>query len=135
MAHNIKTRRGVAPRRASDAVLAGKFERTEDTQSHSAPQVLPGVIRAELIGSDTCTALGFTMCAASPVLAMCRKLLAASYARATPLEVWRRDTLCLRVRALGEAACLEINAKGTGFIRHRAVRAAPPIAPLAWRRA
>jgi hypothetical protein len=56
---------------------------------------------------------------------MCRRLLAAGIDPATRLEVYRGATLALTVRAIGEAANLEINAKGTGFARRCAVRAAP----------
>ena len=42
-----------------------------------------------------------------------------------PLDAYRGDVLCLRVRSIGEGARLEVNTKGTGFIAHRAVRAGP----------
>jgi hypothetical protein len=48
-----------------------------------------------------------------------------------PLHAYRRATLCLIVRSIGEAAGLEINNKGTGFVGHRAVRAAPLRASIA----
>jgi hypothetical protein len=89
-----------------------------------------GAIIATLSGSDTCTALGLTVQSPSPVLALCRKLIVYGFDPAIPIHVFRGgDTLALIVRAIGEAARLEINAKGTGFIAYRAVRAAPPIAP------
>ena len=34
----------------------------------------------------------------------------------------------MRVRTIGEAADLEINSKGTGFVRRSSVRAASPVA-------
>jgi hypothetical protein len=82
-------------------------------------------IRAELIGSDSCTALGITVEASAPVLAMCRALLAAGHDPATRLDVYRGDVLCLRVRSIGEGAALEINTKGTGFAARHAVSTAP----------
>jgi hypothetical protein len=91
---------------------------------------LPTIIRAELRGDHTCTALGITICAYAPVLELCRKLIAAGHDPATPLDAYRGETLCLHVLAIGEAAQLEINAKGSGFIARRAVRTAPPIAPI-----
>ena len=84
-------------------------------------------IRAEIIGSNTCTALGITAAGQAPVLALCRKLVEADYEPTTPLEAWRGNILCLKVRSIGEAARLEINAKGTGFIPLRAVRTASPV--------
>lgn len=85
------------------------------------------VIRAELIGTHTCSAVGVTVRVGTPVLALCRRLIAVGYAAATPLLVYRGAVLALTVRSIGEGACLEINAKGTGFIRHRPVRTGPPV--------
>jgi hypothetical protein len=87
-----------------------------------------GAIRAELIGDDTASAVGNTVTATSPVLALCARLVEAGTDPATPLEAYRGTTLCLHVRSIGTAARLEINAKGTGFIARHAVRTAPPIA-------
>ena len=56
------------------------------------------VIRAELIGSDRCSALGTTARGATPVLGLCRLLVEAGLDPITPLEAWRGSTLCLRVR-------------------------------------
>lgn len=90
-----------------------------------------GGIRAELIGSDTATALGHSVTAYAPVLELCRALVAAGHDPVAPMQAYRGPTLCLIVRAIGEAAGLEINSKGTGLIRRRAVRTASPIAPNA----
>jgi hypothetical protein len=87
----------------------------------------PPAIHAEITGSDTCSALGITVCTTAPVLEICRALLAAGHDPATPLEACRGDMLCLRVRAIGEVAGLEINARGSGLIARPAVRTAPPI--------
>jgi hypothetical protein len=73
------------------------------------------MIQAQLSGDDTCTALGITVRSSSPVLALCRKLVEAGHDPATPLEAYRGDTLCLRVRSIGRAAKLEVNSEGTGF--------------------
>jgi hypothetical protein len=73
-------------------------------------------IHAELSSDSFCTALGITVSAGGPALALCRKLTEVStYASSTPLDAYRGDTLCLRVRSIGEAAQLEINGEGTGF--------------------
>ena len=70
-------------------------------------------IRAELTG-DTCTALGLTGKAGAPVLALCRMLIEAGHDPAMPLEVYRGDTLCLRLRSIGEAAGLRMDTDKTG---------------------
>jgi hypothetical protein len=69
-------------------------------------------------------ALAVTAHAAAPVLALCRKLVAAEHDPALPLEAYRGDVLCLRVRSIGKAAGLEINGEGTGF-RRRVSRVEP----------
>jgi hypothetical protein len=61
-------------------------------------------IRAEIIGSDRCEADGFTVRAAAPVLAMCRKLIEAGYDRARPLNAYRGDVLALKVSSIGYGA-------------------------------
>ena len=93
-------------------------------------RISPPPIRAELSGSDRCSALGITAQAAAPVLMICKHLTDAGHDPATPLEAWRGDVLCLRVRSIGEGAKLEINANGTGFRPRRATDGAPPIAPI-----
>ena len=52
---------------------------------------------------------------AAPVLAMCRALVEAGYDPAEPLEAYRGDVLCLKVRSIGEGAKLVINRNGVGF--------------------
>ena len=84
-------------------------------------------IRAELAGSTICSAAGQVAVGHTPVLASCRALIETGHNPSTPLEVYRAGNLALRIRSIGEAAALEINAKGTGFAV-RAVRTAPPVA-------
>ncbi len=43
------------------------------------------------------------------------------------MEVYRGATLALRIRSIGEAAGLEINAEGIGFRPARKPDAAPPV--------
>ena len=77
-------------------------------------------IRAELSGSDCASACGVAVRGGSPVIALCRQLVAAGYDPRTPLEAYRGKTLCLHVRSIGEAAGLEIATHGVGFRkRHR----------------
>jgi hypothetical protein len=63
----------------------------------------------------------------APVLVICRVLVAAGCDPATPLEAYRGDMLCLRVRSIGEGANLEINGDGVGFRQRRKPDAASPI--------
>jgi hypothetical protein len=74
-------------------------------------------IRAELFGSDTCTALGVAARANAPVLLLCRMLVAAGHDPGTPLEAYRGDVFCLKMRTISEAAWLECGA--TGFRRRK----------------
>lgn len=84
------------------------------------------IIRAELKGDDRALACGFVVRTGSPLLALCRKLVDADYDPSTPLEAYRGDTLCLRVRSIGEAAGLEIKG-GCRFVRARKPRTASPM--------
>src|SRR5262245_33437689 len=86
-------------------------------------------VYAELTGDDTCTCSGLSVQAYAPALAMCRQLLAAGLDPDTALEVYRAAILALKVRSIGQAARLDVNSKGTGFVAYRGVRTAPPIAP------
>ena len=106
-------------RRASGFVDEQQVSGPEDNPS----QVLQQAIRADLIGSDTCAALGLTINSSSPVLAICRALVESGHDEAIALEPYRGDVLCLRVRSIGDAAALEVNARGTGFV----VRPASPV--------
>jgi hypothetical protein len=90
-------------------------------------------VRADLIGSDTCSGGGITATSAAPVLALCRTLLAAGLDPDAAMEVYRAGTLALRVRSLREGAQLTVKTAGNGapiFAVDAACRgaAAPPIA-------
>jgi hypothetical protein len=97
-------------------------------QARSGKSLVPNVICAELIGSDTACAAGISVTAYTPVLELCRRLVVAGHDPATPLKAYRGRTLCLIVQSIGIAAALEINARGNGFRLRRAADAAPPIA-------
>jgi hypothetical protein len=86
-----------------------------------------------LIGADICTALSITAESSTPVLAMCRKLVAAGHGPESRLNAYRGATLCLRIRSIGEAAALELNARGAGFCAYRAVRTAPSMRQIGGR--
>lgn len=82
-------------------------------------------VRAELSGWDSASALGITVRGSTPVLALCRKLVETGCPPETPLAVYRGGTLCLTVRSIGEAACLEVRPSSTGtpgFYRRCAMR-------------
>jgi hypothetical protein len=88
----------------------------------------PRSIQGNLTGSNQCRTEGYTARGTSPVLALCRKLVEAGFDPKRQLHAYRGDTLALHVRSIGEAAKLEINSKGTGFIKCRVpVRIAPPV--------
>jgi hypothetical protein len=77
---------------------------------------MSNAIIAALSSDSIATALGLTVTSGIPVLALCRKLVESStYAWSTPLDAYRGDTLCLKVRSIGEGARLEIDGKGVGF--------------------
>ncbi len=82
-------------------------------------------IRAELIGATTCTAAGITAQSATPVLALCRQLLAAGLDPDTALAVYRSATLNLKVHSIGEAAGLTIRDDNRGVPRLVAYRPGP----------
>ena len=65
-------------------------------------------IRAELAGSHHCKAEGFAVRSSAPILALCRKLIAAGVDPGRPLHAYRGDVLCLRVRSIGECAKLTV---------------------------
>lgn len=98
---------------------------------NSYPEIPPrsnSTIRAELIGPDQCEALGHIVRSPSPVIGLCKTLVAAGHDPGLRLEACRGDVLCLTCRSIGEAATLEVNAYGTGFIRcPRRARRDPPM--------
>jgi hypothetical protein len=89
------------------------------------------MLRAELIGSDTCTLgqLGLSVHSRSPVLKLARELIARGIDPRTRLEVFRGDILALKVRSIDEAAGLCV-AEGD-----YAPRFAAALEPEAFRRA
>jgi hypothetical protein len=73
-----------------------------------------------LVGSDTAIALGIVAHGNAPVLALCRKLIAAGFDPDRPLHAFRGDMLALRVRSIGKAAGLTIDEhNGTRFAKWR----------------
>src|SRR5262249_34931969 len=87
----------------------------------------PALLTAELFDSNLASACGITVRSFSPVLALCRELIAAGVSHDAALTVYRNGIVALRVRSIGEGAQLEINSKGTRFVRTSAVRTASPM--------
>jgi hypothetical protein len=73
-----------------------------------------GSIRADLSGDDCCSALGVEGHGATPVLHLCRKLLAAGCDPATALHVYRDQTLALTFASISDAARLTVKTAGNG---------------------
>src|SRR5262245_32027739 len=74
------------------------------------PGALKHPIRADFIGLYQAVAVGIRVNGRhAPILALCRALIEAGHDPATPLEVSRGSTLCLRVRSIGEGAKLTID--------------------------
>jgi len=93
----------------------------------------PAPIRAELAGSRCCSALGISVNASAPVLALARQLTCSGFDPKQILEVYRGSTLCFRVK-LAAAAPLAVrdNSPGTPVfvpLRERTMRTASPVAP------
>jgi hypothetical protein len=76
-----------------------------------------GAVYAELSGSNTATARGFTVHGSAPVLKLCRRLVAAGVDPRLPLHAYRGETLCLKVRSIVEGARLTVDEAGPSFTR------------------
>jgi hypothetical protein len=103
-------------------------------QKNFSDHPIQAAIRAELIGSDCCSALGMTARSTAPVLALCRALVTAGQDPNRPLHAYRGDVLCLRVRSIGQAAqpTAEDDRRGRPRLRRwrnraRGCGAAPPV--------
>jgi hypothetical protein len=104
---------------------------------HADRSACKPIIRGELISSNFCEAAGLTATGPTPVLALCRELLAAGFDRRQPLHAYRGDKVALYVRSIGEGARLAVEDSKLGRPTFRRWRdrqardgAAPPIAPL-----
>jgi hypothetical protein len=72
-------------------------------------------IRATLIASNCCEALGITGRGYTPVLALCRALVGAGHDPRRPLHAYRGHVLALVVRSIGDGARLRVATHGVGF--------------------
>ena len=105
---------------------------TADAVKLNGSADLHETLRAELVGNDRAAAHGVEAHGHAPVLTLCGALVAAGHDPATSLDVYRADTLCLRIASIGQAARLKPSPSGVGFVRrHFRLRAAPPIASTA----
>jgi hypothetical protein len=74
-------------------------------------------LRAELLAGVCCVG-NLAVGGHTPVLALCRALIAAGHNPATPLDVYRGNTLALQVYSIGEAARLAVDEhNGTRFAK------------------
>jgi hypothetical protein len=64
---------------------------------------------------------------AGSLLVLCRELIEAGYDPAMPLEAWRGEMLCLRVRSIREGARLRVASNGVGFDRAPEAPGASPV--------
>jgi hypothetical protein len=115
-------------RGARQEIPFGQNEPAENSHIPDAKQA----IRAKLIGSDQCTAVGMTAIGNVPALVLCRELLAAGINPDTALEIYRAGILSLRVRSIAAGAKLDVNDER--FVPYRSrpgpagrARAAPPM--------
>ena len=84
---------------------------------------LRDALRAEIVNNDyICGDIK-----AGNLLALCRELIEAGYDPAMPLEAWRGEMLCLRVRSIREGARLRVASNGVGFDRAPEAPGALPI--------
>lgn len=78
------------------------------------------------ISSDTiATSCAIIIKAPSPVLALCRRLVAEGCDPAMPMKAYRGEILCLTIKSIGEAATLQVSGHGGGFSRATEGGAAP----------
>jgi hypothetical protein len=88
-------------------------------------------ITARLDGSDHACAEGISATSPSPVLSLCRQLVAHGYDPDLPLIAVRGETVCLRVRSIGDGAQLRVGGHGIGFEAVPECGAGPSVAPNA----
>ncbi len=116
------------PARASREARKGHSERAAAGTANCQSSLASLPIRAELIGSDVCTAVGLVARGDAPVLELCPMLMnKTGIDPACPLHCYRDNVLVLTVRSIAEGARLKINGKGTGFIWAPPVGTASPV--------
>ena len=118
------------------ARLQGEFDLRVEEQLANSPISHEGqaaaTIRAELTGAGSCKACGITARSNTPVLKLCRLLVAAGEDPASPLEAWRGGVLCITVCSIGQGAQLTVDESRVRFARWKPFSSAavsPLIAP------
>jgi hypothetical protein len=107
------------PRAERRPCLPAKAKPRSDPDKPNSPgeESAQPPIHATLIGSNRCDAEGITARGNTPVLNLCRALLAAGDDPRSPLHAYRGDVLALKVRSIGEGAKLRVATHGVGFER------------------
>jgi hypothetical protein len=91
---------------ARKVVVSGK--RDDQSSKHSLSQA-QDTLRAELAGDSFCSIGDIVASGRTPVLALCRSLLAAGLDPDAALHVFRGATLALKVRSIREGAVLTVS--------------------------
>jgi hypothetical protein len=108
-------RRKIRSNRNSRDTKNANGKHDPDNHDDSSDEFAQIPIRATLFGSNRCEALGVTGRGYTPILALCRALVAADHDPHRPLHVNRGETLALVVSSIGEGAQLRVATHGVGF--------------------
>jgi hypothetical protein len=88
--------------------LQGKIDRLAGAINLTHTQ-RPQAIQAELHGADRCEALGISVIDRTPILALCRSLIAAGADPNAGMTVCRGGNVAVRVHSLGAGAGLTVS--------------------------
>jgi hypothetical protein len=80
-----------------------------------ADKPAPAAIVAELVGADTVICTGKTTVSPTPILDLCRELIAEGFDAKASLMAYRNGVPAVTVTAIGKAAMLRIRGNGIGF--------------------
>lgn len=110
-----------APGTSSGGVRARGAASSIDCSSSTKPQSRStrALICAKIESPESCSANGVTAVGHSPVLKLCRKLVAAGYDPESRLEVYRGAVLALSICSIGKASTLVVEANSHGCPRVR----------------
>jgi hypothetical protein len=122
-----------APRQAArQRFVPDRTGRQPVQQTAGGSGAMTAALRVDLAGDERCTAGAVSVTAHTPLLALCRTLLANGFDPTTRLEAYRGDTLCLLISSIKAAAALTVAETGTRFVAWRpfpASAVSPRIAP------
>jgi hypothetical protein len=119
--------RNERPGPMADTGGASKLNANADPQVRLSKHPAQIPIRAILVGSDHCDALGLTGHGYSPVLALCRALVAAGHDPRRRLHAYRGEVLALVVSSIGAGAKLRVATHGVGFEPVTGCTGGPPV--------